>query len=135
MLHVLAQRFRRKMRLFGLLAAIVALAGQVALGGVVPPVSAQQAQLAALSAASIICHASNNSGNDNGKTLPQPVSDWVLCPLDHALAQVGMLLSPSPVILATPVMPALRIALMPPARAPPSHIFSTVYPRGPPTLT
>jgi hypothetical protein len=125
---------QRKTRLFGLVAAIVALAGQVALGAVVQRVTSPQAELAALAAVSIICHASHNSGSDDGKSLPPPVSDWALCPLDHALAHGWTLLTPSLIRLAPPTMLAARTTFTPPARAPPFRFLTSVYPRGPPAL-
>jgi hypothetical protein len=90
--------------------------------------------LAALIAASVICHAHGSSDPDDRKSAPHQ-SDCALCCLNPALARVGVLLAPSPVVLTLPAMQAMRVAFMPPARAPPPlSAFSTTYPRGPPAL-
>jgi hypothetical protein len=126
-------RFRQTVRRLGLLAALVALAGQVAFGAIIPAEIVPRMQLAALLAGAVICHAHAPSDPSDRKSSPHQ-SDCALCCLCHALARVGALLAPPLVALAPPAMLAVRRAFLPPARAPPPPTFSTTYPRGPPAL-
>ncbi len=115
----------------GLLAAILALVSQIALGAVVVPDDALAAQ-ARLVSASVICvgHASGAAG---GKTRHHPHAPGkALCPLGVALASQSCVLTPS-VLLASPApVITARIAAAPPARGPPPPTARVGEPRAPP---
>lgn len=122
--------FRRVLGLAGLLAATLALVGQLALGTVIPLDEAPRAQLAALDAASMLCH----PGGNGQAPLHHPGIGHALCPLFLASAIPGAWAAPAPILPAPPPALALRRATPPPARAPPSPVLIAAYPRGPPSL-
>lgn len=130
----LSRRFEIRARLVGLTAAVVALAGQIAIGAVVPQVAATPSQLAALAAVSFICHAHGNAGDDQKPMPGHHAPELTLFPLSEDLTQFGALLSPPLVFLAPPGAQAVRVSFVPPARAPPSCFFGSAYARGPPFL-
>jgi hypothetical protein len=118
----------------GLLLAILALVGQLALGAMVMPADAAAVaqSVAELDAASILCVGT-----------PPPVHapphrhhaiDCALCPLCAAMATHGVILSAAPSLPAPPAAIAARAALPPPARAPPAQPRRAALPRGPPIL-
>jgi hypothetical protein len=134
MVRWISARFKHTSRRLGLLAAVVALAGQVALGAVVPAEIVPRLQLAALIAASVICHAPDAPGSGDRKS-PHPLPDCALRCLNHVLARIGPTLAPPPVLLTPPSRLAMRVPWLPPARAPPLRLISTANARAPPVLS
>ena len=131
------QLFRRvhlSVRRHGLLAAMVALISQLALGSMVPPDDAVGSQLAALDAVSILC--AGREAPDPGGQAPHRhhAADLALCPLGIALAVPGCLLPAS-----VPLMPARSCGVSdrsrerPPGRGPPAATARVGAPRAPPT--
>ena len=107
----------------GLLAALFALAVQLAVGATVPfPPSG--------SGHAAICHAGEPGEPPNGPAHHMP--DCALCPLCVALHH------PAPLPGAPPAMPAPRLLAFPfvrptpPATGPPSPAILAAQPRGPP---
>ncbi len=130
----LPHRFRRPSRPCGLLAVLVALVGQLALGAVVLPDESPRSQLAALDAASIFCQAGSDTGGNDKPPIPHHAADYALCPLSVSLAQ-SMAIPVPDVLLPVPSQSlAMRSGALPQARAPPSRIVIAAYPRGPPSL-
>jgi len=80
--------------------------------------------------AGTICHA--GGAPDSDRKAPSHTPRCPLCPLCQALAHAG-LLPPPPSVPTHPALVALRLAMPPPARAPPVRPSGTAYPRGPPT--
>lgn len=118
----------------GLLAVLVALVSQLALGAIVAPDDgAARRDVAALEAVSVLCV--------SGHALPGPHApaphhgvDVSLLPLSDALA-VSAVILPSVETLPPPC--TLRRGVrggLAPTRAPPRPTFSDSYPRGPPAL-
>jgi hypothetical protein len=113
-----------------LLAAILALAGQIAFGAVLADAGEISGQSATFAAATFICGPETGSGHQVPAHHHAPAG--TLNPLLLALAQSGTLLAPVDPMVAAPAAPALRQAPRPPARAPPSTVLAAAYPRGPP---
>jgi hypothetical protein len=130
------RRFRLCTRLPGLLLAMLALAGQIAFGGLVPPVDAAESPLAGLDSLGVICHAASE-GNPGESPAPHRHSpDCAICPLCVAMtAPAAALLSPGPMLPAPPTDTVTAESPRPPARAPPSAPPRAAQPRGPPVLT
>lgn len=111
----------------GLIAALLALATQIAWGAVVPPLALATVDL------SVICH----SNGTKGEHPPAPRHR----PTDHALCVVCQgLAMPAPTLSGVPPLPAPRPLLvadgvvLPPPTAPPSAAPLAAKPRGPPSL-
>ena len=115
-----------------LLAAILALVSQLALGSVVLPDRAPAGELAALAAATIDCAPA--SGDKGAPPAPRHEGDRALCPLSIALALPAVILLPAPALPAPVAMQAVRGTPLPPVRAPPSIVRRTPFPTGPPRL-
>ena len=120
--------------ILGLLAAVLALLAQIALGSVLPV----QAALAdpALFGEVPICHSGAPVGSDNGAPAgrEQHGMQCALCPVCHALASAA-LLSVSEPPLAPPIALVARHTPSPPGRAPPvTAVAAATYPTGPPDL-
>ena len=118
----------------GLLAAVLALVGQLALGAVVLPDEAPAGQMAELDAVSVLC-----TGNAPDTDSPAPhrrhAADLTLCPLGIALAAPCCL----PVPVPTPLLPAAPAVAAwaferPPGRGPPPATARVGEPRAPPVL-
>ncbi len=120
-------------RFFGLIAAAIALAGQIALGAVVLRAPAPQSELARLDAVALLCHVGGPPGGES-KTLPRHPSGVQLSALAQAVAQAAGLLGPASVWLRAPVVPARFILRPLSPRAPPAGVRLAAQPRGPPTL-
>jgi len=119
----------------GLLMAMLALLGQIALG----PITLASAAFSdtALFGDVPICHAGAPVGSGNGAPAghTQHGIPCALCPACHALAAAAFLPVPAPQPLAPPMALAARHTWPPPARAPPvAAIFPATYPTGPPNL-
>ena len=113
-----------------MLAALVALAGQLALGAVAVPDQSPRTRLAALDAASILCRSGNTPG-DRERPPAHHEQDRASFPLSVAVA----LPAPSgPLLPAAGGILALRPVGLPQARAPPARASPAAYPRGPPIL-
>jgi hypothetical protein len=126
----LTRRFEA--RRLGLLAALLALAGQVAFGAVVPRDDTLRAAFAELAAASFICH--TDAADQKSPAPHHRAPDGALCLFCQAVAQAGILLAPVPLPFRLPTLQPVHDALPPPSRAPPSRALVAAYPRGPPPL-
>lgn len=114
---------------FGRLCALLALAVQLATASVVPFAAA--ATLDGIANAPI-CHA-GNAATDDGDAPAHRSHACVLCPLCQAVAQAGAILGPSLASVPQPLRVAVRVAPLPPARAPPVRApYTATSPRGPP---
>jgi hypothetical protein len=133
MVYGVACRFRHPSRLFGLLAVLVALVSQLALGSMVVSDDTPQGQLVALNAASIFCQSDHASGS-GGKSIPHHAADYALCALSVALALPSVILASDPLLPGPRNALTLRSGEPQQARAPPRHAFAAAYPRGPPRL-
>lgn len=129
---------RRRIRLVlspprwpSLILAMVALAGQVALGALLPAQRTAQDGLATLAAASVLCQPDQT--HHNGRTHHHAPAK-AACPLNQAIAQAGILLDPPAFVLTVPLLPVLRTSFPPPVRAPPAIRIAAAFPRGPPPL-
>ncbi|MGH7155690.1 MAG: hypothetical protein ACREF3_17325 [Acetobacteraceae bacterium] len=108
----------------GLLASLLALAGQLAFGATVPAVG--------LSSLGVICHA----GAAHGKPVPPWQHDpgCLLCPL------CATLIAPGPILVPSPMLPRPRAVAAEPASVSPAQsaqvvtIPAAAQPRGPPSL-
>ncbi len=112
---------------FGLLAALLALAAQLAFGAAVPHPALGEPGFG------IICHA----GQDEGSLPARPghhAPDCAICPLCLSLT------APAPTLGETPFVPVPRVratlspVVLPPATGPPAFAVAAAQPRGPPTL-
>ena len=113
----------------GLLLAVLALAGQLALGTVVLP---EDTEAAALGAANILCQ---TGAPEQPPAAPQHrrAPDGALCPLAAALAMPGAILTPAP-LLPLPLTAGVRMAAVTPRpRAPPARPLRISLARAPPT--
>jgi hypothetical protein len=128
----LTRRFRRSTRLSGLLAAVVALVSQLALGAVTAPAETLPTQLAALDAAIVLCQPGHPPRGPDAPAHPHRAPDCALCPLGTALALQAVVLTPAPTLPAPVGGRILRTGALPPVRAPPGRAIETAYPRGPP---
>ena len=113
----------------GLLAALLALMVQLALGATVP-----NAQAALSIAAAPICHSDDGTGN---APAPAHVPDCLVCPLCAAVhASAAIVLPP-----VSDAVPFARLCLLPrpelppPATAPPSVDWPPNQPRAPPAFS
>lgn len=84
--------------------------------------------------ANAMCHVADSASGDHQTPAYHHASKCLLCPLCQAMAHGGLLAIPPAPILAPPVPVKLRLAMPPPARAPPIRIPGTACPRGPPAL-
>jgi len=131
-------RFRSVSKLLGVLAMIVALAGQVAIGAVVPRddgarASGVEFDWAQVDEAAFICHA----GLPTDPTKPAPAHHHIECPICafcQAQNHHGVILTPAPAAPLAPSALPMRARVIPPARAPPPAPLTAAYPRGPPDL-
>lgn len=120
---------------FGLLAAVLALLGQIALSPVLPAKTALPD--AALFGDIPICHSGALDSSNSGAPAEhgQHGMQCALCPVCHALASAAFLPVPTPQPLAPPTA---LIALHAPAslaRVPPTvAVLAATYPTGPPNL-
>ncbi len=116
-------------RLFGLLAAAVALAGQIALGAVILRTPAGPSETATLASVSLFCHAGGTT-----QPVPHRAPAVRLSALAQALAQAASLLGPTKPCLPAPSAPALFVLRPLSPRAPPAAVRLAAQPRGPPPL-
>lgn len=107
----------------GLLAALFALAVQLAVGAIVP------SPLMGFGDA-VICHADAPAGVPQRHHAPLPMC----CPLCAAMAAPAPLLATAPPIVAVARVFYPFAALPPPATGPPARVIFAAQPRGPPPL-
>jgi hypothetical protein len=121
--------------LAGLLLAVLALVSQLALGAIVLPdeAAAQEQSIAALDAISVLCQSPTPAAPDRAPAHHR-CPDCALCPLSVALAMQATVLASGPDLPPPSSQSAIRLALPPPARAPPAQPHTTPLPRGPPVL-
>lgn len=119
----------------GLLMAVLALLGQVALGPIIP---AQAAPSAPAPFADVpICHSGASGSSDSGVPVGQAHHGMqcALCPACHALAAAVVLPVPVSPLPVPPVVTVARHMLLLPARGPPAAtLLAAIYPTGPPCL-
>jgi hypothetical protein len=113
--------------------AVVALAVQLAAASVVPWAGIAQAGFDRLLAASI-CHDAAGGGDQGGQRDKHRPPACPVCPLCQAVAHAGMLLGPAGYGVHAPSVAVLRMATLPPARAPPARFAAAASARGPPVL-
>jgi hypothetical protein len=132
MLHGLTRRFDYGSRFFGLILAVLALVGQISVGSVVPAQSVAAEQENALEAALVLCHSDNGSAPSH----PTPLHHHMcaLCPLCHVPAQHSVVLTASLFLPIPSTGMTTRVRGIAAARAPPTPILVSAYPRGPPSL-
>jgi hypothetical protein len=118
---------------FGLIAAVIALAGQIALGAVVLRSPAGASDAARLDAVAVLCHVGGTTSGES-KTLPHHPSGVPVSALAQAVAQAAGLLGPASASLRAPIIPARFILRPLSPRAPPAGARLAAQPRGPPTL-
>ncbi len=131
MRRAFAPRGRSWYGLAGRWLAAVAIAVQLAAASVVVLPSAPVHALDGLIAASI-CDGAEGAANGGQGSHHHHAPDCALCPLCQAIAHAGVLLAPPAFAFAAPIHVTLRMALLPPARAPPAREVGAPYPRGPP---
>ncbi len=124
-------RFATRAHLSGLLAAIIALAGQIALGAVILRAPAQPSPIATLDAASVLCGPS--AGTNKAPRQHHPIG-LALSALAQALAQSGSLLGPANLSFPMPAAQAPSLLRPPPPAAAPPLSRLAAQPRAPPFL-
>jgi len=119
----------------GLVLAVVALIGQLALGAMVLPDAAQARQVSALDALSVMCGGVAPAAH-RGPAAPRRhhAAEVALCPLSGALAGQAFVVAPEPVVPPPGhgAGPAWRVAHSP--RGPPMRAARAGFARGPPIL-
>ncbi len=114
--------------LTGLLLALVALAMQLAVFGIVPTTGAAAGVDRLL--ATSICHTdTSDQGNAPAR---HHAPDCAVCPLCQAIAHAGAILASPVAAFVAPVLFVSRAFAQPAARAPPSVAVSATSARGPP---
>ena len=118
----------------GLMVALLALVGQLAIGAVVLPDSDTADALNRLDAVSILC--SGLPASDDGGAAPHHhhACDLALCPMTLALAAPSVVLTPAPVLPAPKPVSVFPSRERPPGRGPPAASARVGEPRGPPVL-
>jgi len=128
--HFLFSPMKQTGHWLGLWLAILALAGQMALGAVVPGAMGQQPDDGLTPFTVTICHA--GAPRDGSTPAQHDRSDCTLCPLCFAASHAGAVLLPASPHIGN--RPALLIDgnAAAPASAPPSRPVAIPYPTGPP---
>jgi hypothetical protein len=116
--------------LTGLLLALVALAMQLAVSGIVPFQGARTGVDRLLAAS--ICH--TDAGDPGHAPAPHHAPDCAVCPLCQAIAHASAVLASPMAVFVAPVLFVTRAFAVPPARAPPSVAASAASARGPPAI-
>jgi hypothetical protein len=117
----------------GRLLAVLALVGQVALGGVVLPDDRPADAGAWIDAVSVLCSTGQPAPGTPAPTHRPPPG--ALCPLSVALALPAALPAPGGVAPAPSSPQAGAYRPLPQARAPPAPPAGAAWPRGPPVLS
>jgi hypothetical protein len=125
------RRFAGRARFLGLLAAVLALGGEIALGAVVIAPPTVPTAFSTVSATAIICHAGSPSDGP-AKPLRRQSPDPGLLAVMQAVAQSATLLGAPAIFLAAPAVTALPLRRPPVAHAPPDLVRLAAEPRGPP---
>jgi len=129
------ERFATRARLSGLLAALIALAGQIALGAVVLRAPARPSPIATLDAASLLCGASADTNKAPAHHRPdQHPAGLAFSAIAQALAQSGSLLGPASLSFPMPAAQAPSLLRPSPPTAAPSLLRLAAQPRAPPSL-
>jgi hypothetical protein len=128
-----AQRAAHPLAVLGFLAAVLALASQLAFGAVLPPDEPTPQQIAALNAVRVLCDGVQPSGH-GGKTDHghRPLAP-AICPISVTPSLPGLILTPGP-LLPAPSASVLYIPAVerPPGRGPPPATARVGVPRAPP---
>lgn len=114
---------RLRLPRLGLLAALLALTAQLAVGAVVPSPLMDFGD-------NVICHADAPAGTPQQHRAPLPMR----CPLCAAMATPAPLLATAPPIVAVARVFYPFAAPPPPATGPPTRCVFAAQPRGPPPL-
>jgi hypothetical protein len=133
MLHSLTRRFKQSEKFLGLLLAVMALMGQLAVGAAVPLQDEAAERLNTFEAALILCHSGTGSTPSQQAPLHHHF-DCALCPLCQVLAHYSVVLTSAPFLPEPPAGMTLRTRGVAAARAPPAPAVASAYPRGPPSL-
>ena len=125
---VVGRRFAGLGRRLGLIAAVWAVTGQIAFGGMM----LVETTRTLLGARNFICHVAAGGG---APASPRHGADCDTCPLCQALVETAAIAAPA---AAAPEVPPPPLAwqrqggVLPPSRAPPAFALATPWPRGPP---
>ena len=120
-----------RLPLSGLLAVLLALMAQLAIGASVPRLD----PLAQIVGAEVLCHAPNRA-DDAPTPAPMHPLDCLVCPLCVAVHGPAIALVPGVAILKpSAAVVVLRSELPPPSTAPPSSHRPPSQPRAPPTIS
>jgi hypothetical protein len=125
---------KRRVPLRGVLAALLALLVQFAIGATVPQAGARQSgvRLAGIAMAPI-CHADGSSGGIPGPSHPPAC---VVCPMCGAVYAPSLALPAPAIVFRVPSQPSsARPELPPPPTAPPSFAWPPNQARAPPTVS
>ncbi len=129
----IADRFAARGRFFGLIAAVVALAAQIALGAVIVRAPSPQSELASLDAVAVICHTGGvAAGAAAGKALPHRPPGVRLSAIAQAVLQAAGLIGPASFFVPAPSLWARAAARPFSPRAPPSLARLAAQARAPP---
>lgn len=116
-------------RLLGLLAAVIGLVSQLALGSMALPDAPGAADR--LAAVSVMCRTGQTKPPEPARHAPHQA----ICPLSVALALPSVVPAPPPVLPFPAIDAAVRAAFVAQPRAPPVRATIAAQPRGPPTLS
>lgn len=114
------------------LLAIVALVSQLALGSLVLPDPAAAKSAAEFRAATVLCRSAAHHQAPPTHQRRQPTQQ-AASPLD-ALELAAVILPPAVMLPLPHLPPGSRMAILPPARAPPASMVRAQRARGPPRL-
>lgn len=117
----------------GRVLAVLALVGQVALGGVVLPDDRPADAGAWIDAVSVLCSTGQPAPGTPAPAHRPPAG--ALCPFSVALALPAALPASGVVVPASPSALAGAYRPLPQARAPPAPPAGAAWPRGPPALS
>jgi len=122
----------RRLPSHGLLAVLLALMAQLAIGASVP----RSDPVAAIAGVDAICHTIDDSSGTPAAPAPMHPLDCPVCPFCIALhAPAVALVSPGPALTPPEAMVVLRGELPPPSTAPPAPHRPPGQPRAPPNYS
>ena len=117
----------------GLLLAVLALAGQLAVGGLAPAGGVADQELSELAALTSQCRGMPPAGTGH-ESRRHRLPDCTPAASTAGLVLPGFLASPGPALPPPSAQRAPRLASAVSARGPPSHRVRVGFPRGPPVL-
>jgi hypothetical protein len=119
-------------QVFGVLAVVLALAGQIGCAAALEPDGGWQSSLAALDAATILCQGAHHDDGDGPRR--HHAVDPAIVQASAAAALHAAILDSAPAYAPPAVRSTLHAGLSQ-ARAPPALFLRAAYPRGPPRLS